>query len=59
VHRFPTAITAGVLNLRSRHGTDMRPWFPALDALPQHLGREVALDGEVVTLDANGCPWSN
>jgi bifunctional non-homologous end joining protein LigD len=54
--RGRASIRAGVLDVRSRHGTDMRPWFPALDALARRLARDVVLDGEVVTLDAHGRP---
>lgn len=54
--RAIATIDAGELDLRSRHGTDMRPWFPELVGLVDHVGRDVVLDGEVVALDANGRP---
>lgn len=54
--RAIATIAKDQFELRSRHGTDMRPWFPSLDALPAHLGRDVVLDGEVVVLDEHGRP---
>jgi bifunctional non-homologous end joining protein LigD len=54
--RAIVTIRRGEFDLRSRHGTDMRPWFPELAALADHIGRDVVLDGEVVALDGDGLP---
>jgi bifunctional non-homologous end joining protein LigD len=54
--RAIATIRNGELDLRSRQGTDMRPWFPELAALAVHIGRDVVLYGEVVALNADGRP---
>jgi bifunctional non-homologous end joining protein LigD len=54
--RGVVTIADGTFDLRSRHGTDMRLWFPELAALVPHLGRNVVLDGEVVALADDGRP---
>lgn len=58
-YRAITICENGSFELRSRHGTDMRSWFPLLTALPKLLGRDAVLDGEVVVLDERGHPDFN
>lgn len=53
-YRAIATIRDGRLHLRSRHGTPMLELFPELAALVDHIGRDVVLDGEVVTLDVYG-----
>ena len=46
----------GLLELRSKNGTDMTAWFPELTRLAEHIGQDVVLDAEVVVLDERGHP---
>jgi len=56
-YRAIGTIGAGKLHLASRRGTNMAPWFPELDSLPEALGgHQVLVDGEVVALDPAGRP---
>lgn len=50
-------IGQGELRIRSRHGTDMAPWFPELAGLADAIGANRALvDGELIALDPTGHP---
>jgi len=51
------ALGPGALQITSRRGTDMAPWFPELAGLPAAIGGHRALlDGELVALDSAGRP---